>query len=133
MDNLKKLQELKNNKIDITLFYNHEKFLKSAEHGMRIIQNTDFTKYENARLQAIKNFNIGDFIQCNNGMQAIICKIDKDILIIANLLNFTKNGKFKKNCFTTFENPCHVSKIDNFKLYDKFKNINFRLDTIENL
>lgn len=97
----------------ITDFYNHNNFKKSVQAGDKIINNTNFSKYEFDRLQAIKNFKIGDIIK-DNGKLAKITDIKQDTIIATPLNWFTSTGKLKKaykNNGGQFFNPCHVQLI----------------------
>ena len=111
MNNLKKLQDLQKNKIDITLFYNHDNFIKSAQHGMRIIENTNFAKYEHARVEAIKKYKKNMIIKDNINQLYKIFEVEHDNLKAIPMAYYTKHGKLKKNYNIKNINPCHVVEI----------------------
>lgn len=99
--------------MDIQNFYNHENFIDSVKQGEKILNNTNFAEYEKQRKQACNGFNVGDIVD-NNGMQAVIVGIDKNILIIKPCGWFTSKGKIRKQYKEHggyFANPCHVSKV----------------------
>ena len=89
--------------MNITQFYNHDKFMNSVKQGNEIINNTDFNVYYNNRLQASAQFKIDDIID-DNGMLAKIVKIDGDSIIAKPLSWYNKNGGL-------FFNPCHVTLV----------------------
>ena len=100
--------------LNLTMFYDNNSFKKSVQHGMDIVNNTNFKKHEHERMQAISSFKIGNIIEDNNnnGMLAIITSIEKDNIIAIPLTWYNKNGKIKKqykNHGGYFFNPCHVT------------------------
>ena len=65
-------------------FYDHKKIKKDSKEGIKIINNTDFKKYKNDRINKSKNFSVGQVLElkekCFNGK---ITKIDAgDIFIV---------------------------------------------------
>lgn len=112
MQNIKKLKnEYLKNKIDMTLFYNHDKFLKSASHGMRIIENTNFQKYEHARIEAVKKYKKNMIIKDNINQLYKILEVEHDNLKAIPMIYYTQHGKLKKNYNIKNINPCHVIEV----------------------
>ncbi len=93
------------NSILFTDRYNHEKMLKDAREGEKIVNNTNFKKYAFQRKLAQLNHEIGDYIQLN-GKIVIVTGYEDDLLIVSNI---TKTGRIKKDT-SHFVNPCHVIK-----------------------
>jgi len=89
-------------KINLTSNYNHEKFKANVAEGSKIVNNTNFTKYEQERLHAIKQFKINDIVE-TNGYSLIITDIAHDNLICSLT---TPKGRIKKNT-SRFVNTCH--------------------------
>lgn len=70
--------------INLSNYYNHSKFMASVQQGNNLINNTDFTKFYNQRMQAINNFKIGDIVEDATTHAILkIIDIDKDILIVS--------------------------------------------------
>lgn len=93
--------------INLSDYYNHSKFMASVQEGNNLVNNTDFKKYYNQRMQAMHDFKINDIVEDNTTHAILkIIDIDKDILIVSKV---NKRGKISE--VTSFINPLHVTKI----------------------
>ena len=89
-------------KFNLTDVYNHESFMKDVREGNKIVNSTNFKKYELERVKASKKYKVGDIVR--GGYK--ITKIEKDGTLV--IQEITKTGKFKKNSVGTFVNPIHL-------------------------
>lgn len=96
--------------LDLTNFYNHNKMLKDASEGEKIINNTDFKKYALQRKLKQICYQIGEIVTCKNGQTYKITGYDDDVLTVRPLTHYTKDGKIKKHFLNNeqFLNPCHI-------------------------
>ena len=93
--------------INLTDFYNHEKFMASVQEGMQLVNNTDFEGFKKQRMQALKNFNINDIVVDESNQLYKIVDIEEDNLVVVSMLNITKTGRIKKNATYRYLNPVH--------------------------
>ena len=93
--------------INLTDFYNHEKFMSSVQQGMQLVNNTDFEGFKKQRMQALKNFNINDIVVDESNQLYKVVDIEGDNLVVVSMLNITKTGRIKKNATYRYLNPVH--------------------------
>ena len=93
--------------INLTDFYNHEKFMTSVQQGMQLVNNTDFEGFKKQRMQALKNFNINNIVVDESNQLYKIVDIEGDNLVVVSMLNITKTGRIKKNATYRYLNPVH--------------------------
>ncbi len=89
-------------KTNLTDFYNHAKLMEDVREGNKIINSTNFKKYELERVKVSKKYKVGDIVRGSYK----ITKIEKDGTLV--IQEITKTGKFKKNSVGTFVNPIHL-------------------------
>lgn len=93
--------------INLTGFYNHEKFMTSVQQGMQLVSNTDFEGFKKQRMQALKNFNINDIVVDESNQLYKVVDTEEDNLVVVSMLNITKTGRIKKNATYRYLNPVH--------------------------
>ena len=93
--------------INLTDFYNHEKFMTSVQQGMQLVNNTDFEGFKKQRMQALKNFNINDIVVDESNQLYKVVDTEEDNLVVVSMLNITKTGRIKKNATYRYLNPVH--------------------------
>lgn len=89
-------------KTNLTDFYNHTKLMEDVREGNKIINSTDFRKFEKDCIKASKKYKVGDIVRGNYK----ITKIESDGTLV--IQEITKTGKFKKNSVGSFVNPIHL-------------------------
>lgn len=93
--------------INLTDFYNHEKFMTSVQQGMQLVNNTDFASFKKQRMQALKSFNTNDIVVDKSNQLYKVVDIEGDNLVVVSMLNITKTGRIKKNSTYRYLNPVH--------------------------
>ena len=93
--------------INLTDFYNHEKFMTSVQQGMQLVNNTDFEGFKKQRMQALKNFNINNIVVDKSNQLYKVVDIEEDNLVVVSMLNITKTGRIQKNATYRYLNPVH--------------------------
>ena len=91
-----------------TDFYNHKKFLSDVKEGHDIIQNTDFVTPMKERINASKQFKVGQVVPSSLTRycyDVLIQEIHEDGNLSIHFL--TKTGKLKRSG-ARFANPIHL-------------------------